>query len=67
LEEGKSSVNDLSYPIATDSLCLHAATILNQQRENQAVEPVAKFHGECKKRQGATSVVPPVQQEDIGL
>jgi hypothetical protein len=31
------------------------------------LEPLAKFHGEGKKRQGTTSVVPPVQQEDVGL
>jgi hypothetical protein len=30
-------------------------------------ELLAKFHGESKKRQGTTSVVPPVQQEDVGL
>jgi len=30
-------------------------------------EQLAKFHGDCKKRQGTTSVVPLVQQEDVGL
>jgi hypothetical protein len=31
------------------------------------VEPLAKFHRNCKKRQGTTSVVPEDQQKDVGL
>jgi hypothetical protein len=38
-----------------------------QAVQSQLYEPLAKFHGEGKKRQGTTSVVPPVQQEDVGL
>lgn len=31
------------------------------------LEPLAKFLGECKKRQGTTSVVPLAQQQYAGL
>jgi hypothetical protein len=36
-------------------------------RKSQQLEPLAKIFGDCKKRQGTTSVVPQVQQEDGGL
>jgi hypothetical protein len=32
-----------------------------------SVEPLAKFLGDCEKRQGTTLVVPQVQQGDDGL
>jgi hypothetical protein len=38
----------------------------NEQKDLLS-EPLAKFHGEGKKRQGTTSVVPEEQQNHVGL
>jgi len=35
--------------------------------EFRSADPLAKFFGDCKKRQGTTLVVPQVQQEEFGL